>query len=63
MLHHAVPLATAPGKALRVERLLANLGYGKRKECQVGAGVGCAAGVGARRVWVSAGCGCCVAGW
>ncbi|GAX75450.1 hypothetical protein CEUSTIGMA_g2894.t1 [Chlamydomonas eustigma] len=24
----------APGKPLRVERLLANLGYGKRKECQ-----------------------------
>lgn len=24
-----------PGKPLRVERLLANLGYGKRKECTV----------------------------
>lgn len=23
-----------PGKPLRVERLLANLGYGKRRECQ-----------------------------
>ncbi|EFJ43850.1 pseudouridine synthase mitochondrial precursor [Volvox carteri f. nagariensis] len=27
--------ATVAGKALRVERLLANLGYGKRRECQV----------------------------
>lgn len=26
--------AEAPGKPLRVERLLANLGYGKRKDCQ-----------------------------
>jgi hypothetical protein len=25
---------SVPGKPLRVERLLANLGYGKRKECQ-----------------------------
>lgn len=30
---HCVPCAE-PGRPLRVERLLANLGYGKRKECQ-----------------------------
>lgn len=28
-------VCAAPGKPMRVERLLANLGYGKRRDCQV----------------------------
>jgi hypothetical protein len=35
LLAAAAAASTAAGKALRVERLLANLGYGKRRECQV----------------------------